>query len=337
MLYRILFSTALLSATVVAGEADNPYAAYIAPKAAQAPLLDIQTVNSGWLLVGDRGTVLKGDGQSWTQSQVPLNTMLTSVTFADEQNGLAVGHDVTVLATEDGGNQWLVRQNLPQKDKPLLDVMTIDSGEAIAVGAYGLFYRSLDGGKTWAEEFHDELLYEEDRLYLDELRAEDEALYLDERSAILPHFNRIKRLTNGDLFLLGEMGFMARSTDKGHHWERLEEIYFGSFMDLIEVGPQTLLAVGLRGNIFRTENGGLDWQPVEVDLRSTINSGIVLDDGRIALVANGGVLLISDDRGQSFRSKVLAKGDDLVAVAQADAKTLLIVGSNGANLYPITE
>ncbi|MBW3163415.1 WD40/YVTN/BNR-like repeat-containing protein [Ferrimonas balearica] len=337
MLYRILFSTALLSTSVLAAQADNPHAAYLAPKAAQAPLLDIERRGDGWLLVGDRGTVLQGDGQKWQQAAAPLSVMLTSVTFADEQRGWAVGHDVTVLATSDGGQSWQIQQNLPNKDKPLLDVLALDGNEAIAVGAYGLFYRSTDGGRSWREEFHDELLFEEDREYLNELKAEDEALYLDERSAILPHFNRIKRLANGDLFLLGEMGFMARSSDNGHHWEKLEEIYFGSFMDLVELAPGQLLAVGLRGNAFRTDNGGLDWRPVETGIQSTINSGIALDDGRVVLVANGGVLLSSDDRGQSFTSKVLVKGEDLVAVAPAGEGSLLIVGSNGANLYPLAE
>ncbi len=337
MLYRILFSTVLLSAAAMAGDVDNPHEAFIAPKAPESLLLDVQAVGTQWVLVGDRGIVLRGDGQSWAQSPAPLNTMLTSVTFADDQRGWAVGHDVTVLATKDGGASWKVSQNLPQKDKPLLDILALSATDIVAVGAYGLFYRSVDGGLSWAEEFHDELLVEEDRLYLEDLKAEDEALYLDERSAILPHFNRIKRLRNGDLFLLGEMGFMARSSDNGKHWQRLEEIYFGSFMDLIELPDQGLLAVGLRGNIFRSDNDGLDWEPVAVDLRSTINSGIRLNDGRIVLVANGGALLVSDDGGQSFSSRVVAKGDDLVAVSAVDDATLLVVGSNGANLYPIAE
>ncbi|MBY5920446.1 WD40/YVTN/BNR-like repeat-containing protein [Ferrimonas balearica] len=337
MLYRILFSTALLSATALANDAGNLHEAFIAPKASQSLLLDIQSAGDKWVLVGDRGTVLRGDGQSWIQSPAPLTTMLTSVTFADDRQGWAVGHDVTVLATQDGGASWKISQNLPQKDKPLLDILALGNDEIVAVGAYGLFYRSVDGGRSWSEEFHDELLFEEDRLYLEELKADDEALYLDERSAILPHFNRIKRLANGDLFLLGEMGFMARSSDNGHHWQKLEEIYFGSFMDMVELPNSGLLAVGLRGNIFRSDNNGIDWEPVDVDLRSTINSGIRLDDGRIVLVANGGVMLVSEDDGRSFTSRLLAKGDDLVAVAAVDGSTLLVVGSNGANLYPITE
>ena len=90
--------------------------------------------------------------------------------------------------------------------------------QGIAVGAYGKFYRTDDGGKTWKNEFHQEFLLADDLAYINELKAEDEEAYQNEIAFILPHFNGIVGEGN-TLYLYGEAGLLAQSSDFGITWQ----------------------------------------------------------------------------------------------------------------------
>lgn len=219
----------LFSLTAIAESQIKP--AITAPLADKSLLLDIAVTSSGKLVVvGEHGNILhSSNGQTWEQANVPVQSTLTAVTFVNPSLGWAVGHDATILATTDGGYSWKVQQHMPELEKPLLDIVFKNDKQGIAVGAYGLFFVTNDGGNTWTDVFQEELLYIEDLEYLNELKLEDEEAYLDERSSILPHFNRIY-LDGRTMYLAGEIGLLAKSNDFGDTWQRLDEIYEGSFL-----------------------------------------------------------------------------------------------------------
>lgn len=292
----------------------QPLDAIIAPLASKSLLLDITEINQSKLVaVGERGHILvSNDGVQWQQAEVPVQATLTAVYFIDEMNGWAVGHDATILATTDGGMTWQIQQHLPQVEKPLLDVLFFDQNKGIAVGAYGLFYRTDNGGETWAIEYHNEFLYPEDQAYLLELKLQDEEAYLDEQSSILPHFNRV--VADGrTLYLAGEIGLMAKSNDLGLSWEKLDEIYPGSFYDINRTQQGNLLVVGLRGHIFRSLKNGTPWQESNSHVTALLSAIVLSDDDRIFILGNNGVLLESRDDGATFNQDIQKDGKALIA------------------------
>ena len=285
-----------------------------APLASKSLLLDITLVDSSKLIaVGQHGHVLlSNDGINWQQASVPIQSTLTSVFFINVLKGWAVGHDNSILHTSDGGQTWQVQQYMPEKEKPLLDVVFKNEKEGIAIGAYGLFYRTSNGGQTWQSEFHQEFLTSDDAEYLAELKAEDEEAYLDETSSILPHFNRI--IQDGrTLYLVGEIGLIAKSNDFGQHWQMFDEIYHGSFFDIARTHEGNLLVVGLRGHIFRSLKNGRPWEQVNSGTTALLNSIVLTNDNRIIVLGNNGVLLVSNDDGQSYKLQVQSDGKPLIA------------------------
>lgn len=279
----------------------EPVPALIAGLAEKSLLLDIKKIGKNKLIaVGDRGHVLLSqDGLDWHQTQVPIQAMLTSVFFVDDKNGWIVGHDGSILNSNDGGETWIIQQYLPELEKPLLDVIFKNKMTGIAVGAYGQFYRTSDGGQSWVYEFHDELLSLDDKEYLQQLKSEDEEAYLDERSGTLPHFNRI--LIDGEnLYLVGEMGLLARSSDFGFTWVRDDAIYQGSFFDIKRSLSGSILVAGLRGNVFKRSGNDTPWVNVNTGTNALINSIVLGDDNRLFLLGNNGLLLESNDDGQSY-------------------------------------
>lgn len=306
-----------------------------APLASKSLLLDITKVGLSKLAaVGEHGHILLStDAINWQQADVPTQTTLTSVFFIDEMLGWAVGHDAVILHTNDGGLTWQIQQYKPELEKPLLDVVFNNPQEGIAIGAYGLFYRTEDGGKTWQSEFHDEFLLPDDAQYLTELKQEDEIAYLDEAASILSHFNRLV-IDGRTLYLVGEVGLIAKSNDFGRNWQAFDEIYQGSFFDMTRTTQGNLLVVGLRGHVFRSLNNGTPWQKSQTDTTALINAIVLTDDERIFLLGNSGTLLESADDGQTYRMRIQKDGKALIAGVWFNGQ-LIVVSDVGVKIISL--
>jgi photosystem II stability/assembly factor-like uncharacterized protein len=295
--------------------------------ASKSLLLDIAKVGLNQLVVvGQHGHILlSNDAINWQQSSVPVQTTLTSVFFLDSKLGWAVGHDATILNSKDGGLTWQIQQHKPELEKPLLDIVFKNSTEGLAIGAYGLSFRTSDGGKTWVNEFHSELLLPEDAEYLAELKQEDEEAYLDEASSILPHFNRLV-IDGRTLYMVGEIGLIAKSNDFGRNWLPFDEIYQGSFFDMSRTRQGNLLVVGLRGHVFRSLKNGTPWQLRQTGTTALINDIVLSDDERIFLLGNNGALLESTDDGQTFRMRLQKDGKALIAGTWFNGQLVTVSG-----------
>jgi len=328
MKFRTFSLAVLVSLSAQAEVSDTVLAnaAYQLPLASRSVLTDIVQVSPNLLIaVGDRGHVLtSSNGRDWTQAATPLQAMLTSVYFADQQHGWAVGHDASIIASADGGQSWQLQQFKPETDKPLFDVLFQSAEQGIAVGAYGMFYRTGDGGKSWQAEFHQELLNDDDKAFLQELEETDPEAYQTEKQSILPHFNRVY-LHQGQLYLVGEAGFFATSTDFGKTWSRQPEFYNGSLFGFTVTAKGTLLAAGLRGHLFRSVDGQ-NWSEVVLPSHATLNSVFSDELGQVYVAGNAGTLLLSRDDGQTFQT-----------VATEDSKAVLNALSFDHRLILVTE
>ncbi|GAA77776.1 MULTISPECIES: WD40/YVTN/BNR-like repeat-containing protein [Pseudoalteromonas] len=289
----LVYASLIISGASVAQEAPNN--AISATNAAKTLLTDITNTGNGLIAVGKHGTVIKStSGDSWQQAElVPTQVLLTAVDFSNENNGWACGHDATIINTTDGGLNWQLQQVKPELDKPCLDILFENDLQGFAVGAYGMFYHTTDGGKHWQKRFLDSLLFSDDRDYLNDLKENDPEGYEAETASILPHFNRIEKTTNG-LIIVGEMGLMARSSDNGVTWERLEEIYPGSFFAFNSDEQQEVVA-GLRGNVFTKQRGEQEWQHLENVKAATVNSIINYNNEQWLMLANSGVIFHLQD------------------------------------------
>ena len=304
MKFKFLSGLSLICALfpAIAEQKIMPQSAYILPNAQKSVLTDIISVQGKFFMAaGERGHLLKSvNGQDWQQSATPLQSNLNSVFFLNEQLGWAVGHDASIVHSNDGGLTWSLQQFAPELDKPLFDVVFNDAQNGIAVGAYGMFYRTTDGGKQWQSEFHPELASIEDQALLAELKESDPEAYAIEASSVLPHFNRL--FADGNvLFMVGEAGFYASSHDFGRTWQRENSFYNGSLFGITRTGQGNLFAIGLRGHAFRSTDLGVTWQKIDLPSPSTLNSVLAVED-KVFLFGNAGTLLMSSDDGVSFKA-----------------------------------
>lgn len=149
---------------------------------------------------------------------------------------------------------------------PFLGVYFLDEQRGMAVGAYGMAYRTENGGQDW--RIHIAGIDNLDRFHLYAL-AQD---------------------AGGALYLSGEAGLLYRSTDEGLTFDRFFDVYDGSLFGLLPFG-EGMLVYGLRGNLFATDATGSGWQHLESGNRNSLYGGTRLDNGDLLLVGAGGRIL----------------------------------------------
>lgn len=283
--------------------------------------LDFADERQGWA-VGHGAVVLHSadGGVNWTK-QFDGNIANVSVleearqVVADLEARLAEASDEEAPEIESALEEASFALDDAQVDsesgaaKPLLDVHFISPTEGFVVGAYGLFFQTQDGGKTW----------------------KNGAKRLDNPDRY--HLNAINSTASGHLFIVGEAGQVFRSTDRGVNWERLESPYEGSLFGVTGTGrANEVMVFGLRGNAFRSSDNGQTWEPVDAGVTETLMAAAVGSNGELALVGNAGIMLLSRDHGQSFSAH---PREDRMALGSAlflSSDRLVLVGEAGVSV-----
>jgi len=288
--------------------------------ASHSLLLGAASAGQRLVAVGERGHILLSDdrGRSWRQAQsVPTRTLLTAVCFADSQFGVAVGHDEVILTTHDAGQTWALAHFVPQAQQPLLDVVCPDAGHIIAVGAYGIYFTSQDGGTNWSEKKFES--------------AGDPGRDF--------HLNKIAAATSTRLYIAAEAGHLYRSDDRGMTWRELPSPYEGSFFGVKPLAGNVVLAYGLRGNLFRSADAGATWRRVQTGTQAMLTGAATLPDGALpgatVVIGLSGVVLVSHDAGNSFSLMQQEDRKGLAAALAVGCDALLVVGEGGARLLNI--
>jgi photosystem II stability/assembly factor-like uncharacterized protein len=298
--------------------------------------------------VGQRGHIVYSDdgGKSWQQAKVPVSSDLVAVSFPTPQKGWAVGHDGVVLHSVDAGATW-VRQldgrsagqamvayytaeaakgglGSPEEaaklvdeakrfagqgaENPFLDVWFENEHTGFVVGVFNLIFRTNDGGKTWEPWLH---------------RSENpKGLHL---YAIRP--------AGGDLYIAGEQGLLLKLDAQSGRFRTIELPYQGTLFG-ITGSPKSAVVFGLRGNAFRSGDGGNTWKKIETGLQVGLTGGAA-EAGLIVLVSQAGHVLMSTDDGASFKPLKIEQPLPAAAVLVADKDVVVIGGPRGIRAQPL--
>lgn len=270
----------------------------------QAPLVAVGRAGSGLVAVGDHGVVaLSADGQQWRQARsVPVEGLLTAVSFIDSQQGWAVGHGGVLLHSVDGGQDWTLQKHLEGRPV-LLSVLFTDARHGVVVGAYGYAARTANGGVTW------------------------QALQVGEEGDDF-HFNQVFQAADASLFIVGEAGHAYRSTDQGDSWQALDTGVSGSLWTGTGLRDGRVLLAGMSGRVLLGDSQGRHWQVLDSGSREAITAVAQLDDGRVVLVGNAGLVAVSDTLVAHFTSTQREDRQNLAALV-AQPGHLLLLGAAG--------
>lgn len=343
----------LLSAAVSvcsAQEAAGKASAWPDPATAPAEILDIARVQTSLLLdatdsrdravvVGDRGHILVSESRrEWRQVPVPTRSMLTAVTAVGNRVW-AVGHDQVIVHSSDGGLTWTRQHSDIHAEGPLLDVLFLDAEKGFAIGAYGQFLSTNNGGAKWKVESIGALTIGGRDAPASAAADADAADQEDEDGSWLvstdvgedetdPHLNAIVRTEQG-LLIVGEAGKAYRSIDGGRSWELVKLPYEGSMFGAITLANGHVLAFGLRGHVFETSDLGLNWTPVDSGTDATLLGGAALETGGAILVGTSGTVVRYLGQSLDPRVVIFDQGGVMSAVLPVGLADFLVIGENG--------
>lgn len=315
--------------------------------AVEGVITGLASAGERFIAVGQRGHILYSDdaGQSWQQAQVPVSSDLVAVHFPTPRQGWAVGHDGVVLHSSDAGETWnrqfdgrQVGSNMlehyqrlaeaqPQNqalvalvneaqrmtaegaDKPFLDVWFESERVGYIVGAFNLIFRTDDGGRSWTP-------------WLDRT---------DNPTAL--HLYAVRPVGN-DLFIVGEQGLVLKLDPLAGRFVATPVPYNGTLFG-ITGKPGAVLVFGLRGNVYRSVDGGVSWSKVELGLPLSITAGTVTANGRIILLSQAGHVLVSADDGASFQQQPNNGQAPVAAALVSDSGSLVLAGARGLRQQPL--
>lgn len=296
----LLLTLVMLGAAVEGGAPAMPLT-----QAQHAPLLAVTQAGQRLIALGDHGVVvLSDDGLTWRQARgVPVDGLLTALSFVDAKQGWAVGHGGVLLRTADGGDTWALQQRL-EGHPVLLSVWFENARHGIVVGSYGYAAETWDGGRNWKH-----------------LQVGAEG---DEN-----HLNHIFPGPGGSLFIAAEMGNAYRSLNRGGTWQTLDTGVSGSLWSGLGMRDGRLLLVGMSGRVLLSENLGDRWHEVDSGSQEAITAITQLADGRVVLAGNGGLVAIADVGLERFTASVRDDRLNLAALAPLTDGRVLLFGPTG--------
>ncbi|MDB5971164.1 MAG: photosynthesis system assembly factor family protein [Hydrocarboniphaga sp.] len=308
---------------------------------AKAPITALTHAGPLLVGVGMRGLIVSSadGGVTWTQQPSPVQSDLTAVTFVGPATGWIVGHDGVILATKDGGKTWkkqldgrgaatefaahyqrlvdagseegsalLMQTHLNYKDGPslpYLDVCFTDEETGYAVGPFGMIAVTRDGGSSWLP-------------WLEHVDNPD-----------FVTLNAIRKV--GDtIFIVGEQGLVFRLDSESQRFLRVSTGYAGTFFGLTGEG-QTVIAFGLQGTVYRSADGGRQWQSIAMPSRPAVTAGAAIGKHSFVVANANGELYRSSDDGLSFSASGVGAGAPATAVEPQDGK-LVYASSDGLSL-----
>lgn len=299
--------------------------------------------------VGQRGHILYSDdqGQSWKQAAVPVSSDLLAVSFPTATDGWAVGHDGVVLVSHDGGANWskqldgrtlgpllvdFYNGQAPQQglgdealarlradaqrladegpDKPFLDVWFEDAQRGFVVGAFNLVLRTENGGASWQPWLH---------------RTENPRAL---------HLYAIRAVGEG-VVIVGEQGLVLTLDRAALRFQALPLPYKGTLFGA-DGDAGALLVYGLRGNAFRSTDGGVQWVPVTTGSPVSLTASTHAADRSLILVGQTGQVLRSTDGGATLDQVSLEQRVPAAAVLGLSDDTLLLAGPRGLRRVSLT-
>lgn len=214
-------------------------------------------------IVGQNGALLSSSdaGAHWRREELPARGNLQAIAVSPRGRQVVVGnqgHLWTRLGDEPWQSQQLVVSELAGK---LLDVSFID-GHFWAVGEMGALFRADADATHWQV-----------------LGTGDDVT-----------FNSIDAGADGDLWITAEFGRLLRSRDGGASWTTQE---LGSeSLRALHFDGRTGVAVGNRGQVFVSQDGGDSWQALKPFTREHL----------FDIAEHHGQWLASGDRGALFRA-----------------------------------
>jgi photosystem II stability/assembly factor-like uncharacterized protein len=217
----------------------------------------------------------------------------------------AVGERGHILVSEDGGEAW-VQARVPTRSM-LNAVAAVDAKRAWAVGHDSVIVHTSDGGTTWERQHW----APEDASPLFDVWFED--------------------ANHG--IAVGAYAYFLETRDAGKTWElRTVDEEERHWFSIAEGPDGTLFVAAEMGIVFRSEDKGETWAPLDTPYKGSFFGAALLKDGTLLVFGLRGRVYRSTDRGRTWEQINVDTTAGLQTGLQLKDGTLVIAGLSGTML-----
>jgi photosystem II stability/assembly factor-like uncharacterized protein len=207
-------------------------------------------------IVGTGGTILHttNGGMTWVPQLSGTNNDLKHVSFSDINTGIAVGNSGTILYTTDGGITWTKKTstNIDFNSTKFASATIISTNTIFAIGNVpwnGNIYRTTDNGINWTLQ---------QQIPINGSSGAITGIsFSDSNTGVVLTWSSFTSQLNSSIY---------RTIDGGLSWNRwgditLASITYGHILyDIACPSPNNVIAVGEKGLIIQTTDGGSTWK-----------------------------------------------------------------------------
>ncbi|MCK7458454.1 WD40/YVTN/BNR-like repeat-containing protein [Idiomarina aminovorans] len=192
--------------------------------------------------------------------------------------------------------------------KPFLDLYVKNSKTLWAIGAYGTFLKTENGGDSW-------------QVISGEL--ENPGGY---------HLNTI--FGRGDnLYIVGEAGLAFASYDGGINWQTLNSPYRGSLFGGHLDAAGNIWMYGLRGNAYVSDDKGQSFTTINTGTTVNLSAGTSTAAGTQLMVGHSGTILEVDEQ-LNVKNKTHPSGSVMTDVIEVTEGEWIMTGRSGLLHWP---
>lgn len=313
------------------------------------------------------------NAQNWEIQNSGVNNRLNDVYFIDELHGWAIGHNSTIIATTDGGNNWHI-QSSPIDSVEFKHVQFVNESVGYIVGYTddsnhdGIIIDTEDGGNTWAISkidtnygYFDLSFVSLDtgwvvgggfiqtkkrgvilkttnggQAWVTQYETDTSDYYFEEVFTAIEFIDGTNGwVFGGDFFDNFSSTFVYRTIDGGLLWNIVGEVYRPVFeIDIAE--PDTIWSGGYSGVGIST-NGGVDWTIVNDDPDIISNKDVELLNGHtgwyIGSTATGSKILQTEDSAVSWTEILTNQVPYLKSIYALSTDLIWVVGDSGIVMH----
>lgn len=274
----------------------------VRPILQQAPKEDLFAIGgnpSALLIVGAQGRLLRSldNGQTWQQESLPTKANLRAVLATKDGALWVTGETQEAFRSNDNGQTW--KSIFLPKPLAAQSIWESETGALYISCPRGTIFRS-DNGEAWQEI---------------PLPKTPQSLL------------GITGLSDKEIFVVGQSGFLAKSTDLGKTFKKLTLETKSDLHAILKTSSGALYIVGAKGTILRSTNKGKSWQKQKSNTEENLTHITEGQDGALFVVGYNGLVLSSTD-GDTWQAQESATKLALLGVA-ATPKSVLAVGFDG--------
>ncbi len=241
-----------------------------------------------------------GAAPTWTAETPGVTANFAAISFANTDDGWAVGSAGHITGTVNGGTSWT--PVTPVNGNTLNSVSTVDATHAWAVGNSGTII-ATSNGTSWAAQ----------------------------TSNVATNLDGVSFVNDNDGCAVGAGGTIDCTVNGGTTWTPETSVAFGLF-SVSFVNPSDGWAAGVDGSIYATTNGGVNWSPEISPITNAISSIDFVDTSHGHAVSDGGDILSTLDGGITWTAQTSGVTTPLNGVSFSSDTDGFAVGDGGVIL-----